>query len=113
MTEAPIGHVQRAALVRDGHIFSEVAHPSDPADFQHFPGSGTGVYGRCVVNDPAAGSQVMKGNVRGFSWTGRVKIRPLPDGGREFTTVEAMRETTIAAYPINPTAAFTAASKEL
>jgi hypothetical protein len=109
---APVGHVQKAALVRDGRIFFESDHPTDPHPFEHFPGRGTGVYGRAVVNDAQAGAQVMKGNIGGFSWTGRVLRRPLPDGGHEFTSVEVMRETTIAAYPINPDAAIVAASKE-
>lgn len=109
---APVGHVQKAALVRDGQIFFESSHPTDSAEFEHFPGIGTGVYGRAIVNDPLAGSQVMKGNVGGFSWTGRVKRIPLPDGGYEFTSVEVMRETTIAAYPINQDAAIVAAHKE-
>lgn len=109
---APVGHVQKAALVRDGHIFFEADHPTDSAPFEHFPSRGTGVYGRAVVNDPQAAMQVMKGNIGGFSWTGRVKRIPLPDGGHEFTSVEVMRETTIAAYPINPDAAIIAAAKE-
>jgi hypothetical protein len=112
MKPAPVGHVQKAALVRDGRIFFEADHPTDSAPFEHFPGRGTGVYGRAVVNDPSAAGQVMKGNVGGFSWTGRVKRIPLPDGGREFTSVEVMRETTIAAYPVNPDAAIIAAAKE-
>lgn len=112
MKPAPVGHVQKAALVRDGHIFFEADHPTDSHPFEHFPGRGTGVYGRAVVNDPQAGAQVMKGNVGGFSWTGRVKRIPLPDGGHEFTSVEVMRETTIAAYPVNPDAAIIAAAKE-
>jgi hypothetical protein len=42
----PIGHMQQVALVRDGQVFKAGKHPSDPADFEHFPGTGTGVYGR-------------------------------------------------------------------
>ena len=108
----PVGHVQKAALVRDGKIFFESEHPTDSAPFEHFPGRGTGVYGRAVVNDPGAAAQVMKGNIGGFSWTGRVLRVPLPKGGFDFTSVEAYRETTIAAYPVNPDAAIVAASKE-
>lgn len=108
----PIGHVQKAALVRNGAIFAEASHPSDPADFEHFPGNGTGVYGRAVINDPQAGDQVMKGNIRGFSWVGSVKAVPLSDGGLRYSKVVAWRETTVSAYPVNQSAAIIAAGKD-
>lgn len=111
LNQWPVGHVQKAALVRDGRILAEASHPSDPADFQHFPGTGTGVYGRAVINDPTAGQQVMKGNVRGFSWVGKVtQVERLPGGGRRFLKVSDWRETTIAAFPINTKSVFVAAS---
>jgi hypothetical protein len=106
----PIGHVQKAALVRNGAIFAEASHPSDPADFEHFPGNGTGVYGRAVINDPDAGAQVLKGNIRGFSWVGAVKAIRLPDGGRRYTKVVAWRESTVTAYPVNQSARMIATS---
>lgn len=112
MKALPIGHGQRVALVRDGHIFAEAAHPSDPADFEHFPSSGTGVYGRYVINDPAHAESVLKGNIGGFSWVGQLReYEPLPGGGRRFTpdSVDPWLETTVAAYPINGSAVLLAA----
>lgn len=100
--EDPIGHMQRMALVRDGQIFMESAHPSDPAEFEHFPATGTGLYGRGVVNNAKAASQVMKGNMAGFSWIGRLKeYEPLPDGGKKYGRIDPLVETTLAAYPVN------------
>lgn len=106
----PVGHIQKAALVRDGHIFKEASHPTDSADFEHFPGMGTGVYGRSALTDPLAAEQVAKGNVRGFSWVGRVKTKPLPGGRYDFTEVVAWQESTIAAFPINQEATILARS---
>jgi hypothetical protein len=105
----PIGHAQRIALVRDGAIFKSAVHPNDAADFEHFPSSGTGMYGRYVITDPAAASAVKKGNVGGFSWIGNLReYAPLPGGGRKFITVDPLRENTIAAYPVNGKAVLTA-----
>ena len=69
----PIGHAQRLALVRDGKIFKSATHPDDPAEFEHFPSSGTGMYGRYIITDPTAAHAVKKGNVGGFSWIGNLK----------------------------------------
>ena len=98
----PIGHAQRLALVRDGKIFKSAVHPDDPAEFEHFPSSGTGMYGRYIITDPTAAHAVKKGNVGGFSWIGNLKrYEPLPGGGRRFLQVDPLRESTVAAYPIN------------
>lgn len=112
LTRYPIGHMQRLALVRDGHIFSEGVHPMDPAEFAHFPGTGTGVYGRGVINDPLAAGQVMKGNMAGFSWVGRLKeYEPLPSGGRRYGRIDPWMETTLSAFPINTSARLLQASR--
>jgi hypothetical protein len=106
----PIGHMQHVALVREGQVFKAGLHPSDPADFEHFPGTGTGVYGRGVLTDPLASTQVAKGNVRGFSWVGLVRtIERLPGGGRKFLRINPWRESTIAAFPVNTKAVLVAA----
>ena len=105
----PIGHAQRLALVRDGKIFKSATHPDDPAEFEHFPSSGTGMYGRYIITDPIAATAVKKGNVGGFSWIGNLKrYEPLPGGGRRYLTVDPLRESTVAAYPVNSKAVLTA-----
>jgi hypothetical protein len=109
LTRYPIGHMQQVAIVRDGTVLKSAQHPTDPADFSFFPDSGTGVYGRGVIDDPLASSQVAKGNVRGFSWVGIVRTAErLPGGGMRFKKIDPWRESTIAAFPVNPTARFTA-----
>lgn len=99
----PIGHGQRIALVRDGVVFAEASHPTDDGAFEHFPGSGTGVYGRFVVTEHQAADAVAKGNIGGFSWVGRVPLydRRASGKGRIFKQVDPWMESTIAAYPIN------------
>jgi hypothetical protein len=109
-TRYPVGHIQKAAIVRDGQILASAVHPTDPADFQHFPGNGTGVYGRATLTDPTAAIQVAKGNVRGFSWVGRALAKPLPGGRHQFVEILHWRESTIAAFPIHPGANIVAAS---
>jgi hypothetical protein len=109
----PIGHVQKAALVRDGQIFKEAVHPTDPANFEYFPSSGTGVYGRVAINDPRASDQVRKGNVRSFSYFGVAKsVEPLPGGGRRYLEINPLIECCIAAFPINPSAVMTVAKAQ-
>jgi hypothetical protein len=106
----PIGHMQRVALVRDGRIFDEATHITDPTEFEHFPGSGTGVYGRGVINEHTAATSVAKGNIGGFSWIGKVaKWEALPGGGKRYQQVDPWLESTIAAYPINGNAKVLAA----
>jgi hypothetical protein len=105
----PVGHAQRVALVRNGTIFKSAVHPDDPAEFEHFPSSGTGMYGRYLITDPAAASSIRKGNVGGFSWIGNLRrYEPLPGGGRRFLQVDPLRESTVAAYPVNSKAVLTA-----
>lgn len=107
----PVGHGQHIALVRDGQIFKAAQHPTDAAEFEHFPQSGTGVYGRFAITEPEAMGAVRKGNVRGFSWIGKpVETEPLSSGGRFFKVVNPWFESTIAAYPINGRAVMTAAA---
>lgn len=106
----PVGHIQQAAIVRDGQIVQTASHPTDAADFEFFPGEGTGLYGRATLTDPLAADQVAKGNVRGFSWVGRVMAKPLPGGKRELVEITHWRESTIAAFPIHPGANIVAAN---
>lgn len=106
----PVGHLQKAALVRDGQIFKAAVHPTDPAEFEHFPAKGTGVFVRGVITEPTDARAIAKGNVGGMSWVGHLKSYiPLPGGGREFVKVYPWKETTLAAYPINPKAVMVAA----
>lgn len=105
----PVGHLQKAAVVRDGQIVKATQHPDDAAEFEFFPGAGTGVWGRAKLTDATTGTAVKSGNVRGFSWIGLpTKTEPLPGGGRRFL-VTTWNETTVAAYPINQSAAIMAA----
>ena len=106
----PIGHGQRVAIVRDGRVLHEAAHPTDAADFEHLPDSGSGVYARFVINDSAHANQVLKGNVGGFSWVGNLReYEPLPSGGKRFLRIDPWMESTVAAYPINGSAVLTVA----
>lgn len=106
----PIGHIQKAALVRDGLIFHSDAHPTDPAEFQEFPNAGTGVYVRGVINDPVIGEKVRKGDMGAFSYIANVtRYKLLPGGGREFLEQNPWLESTVAAYPINSNAVITVA----
>lgn len=105
LEQYPVGHMQRIALVRDGQVLQEAVHPTDPAEFEHFPGFGTGAYGRGVINDNTAATQVVKGNMAGFSWVGRLKEYDLlPDGGKRYNRIEPWLETTLSAFPVNSTA---------
>lgn len=106
----PVGHLQKAALVRDGNVFKSAVHPTDPAEFEHFPATGTGVFVRGVITEPSDARTIAKGNVGGMSWVGRLKrYVPLPGGGREYVEVYPWQETTLSAYPINPKAVVVAA----
>lgn len=101
----PIGHLQRGALVRDGKIFQEAVHPTDPAEFSNPPDNLSGFYGRFAINDPIATHQVVKGNVGGCSFIASAnKYEPLQGGGYRYLEFEDLMETTIAAFPINPQA---------
>jgi hypothetical protein len=106
----PVGHLQQLALVRDGVIFKSAKHPTDGADFEHFPNSGTGAFCRAVINTPSEAHAVAKGNMGGMSWIGKVtKYEPLPGGGKKYIEVMPLVETTLAAYPVNPHAIVLAA----
>lgn len=109
----PVGHLQRVALVRNGRIFDQGTHPDDPADFEHFPGTGTGVYVRGVVTDSQARTAVLKGNLGGMSWVGHLREYDLlPNGGRRYGRIEPWLESTLAAYPVNTNATLVAAKAE-
>jgi hypothetical protein len=109
----PIGHVQKAALVRDGKVFKQAVHPTDPADFEYFPNEGTGVYGRVAINDTMASDQVRKGNVRSFSYFGVAKkVDILPSGSKRYLEINPLIECCIAAFPVNPEATMLVAKAE-
>lgn len=98
----PIGHMQRVAIVRDGQPIEQATHPTDPAEFEHFPGTGSGTYGRGVINEHVAATSVAKGNIGGFSWIGKIaQHEALPGGGRRILRLDPWLESTIAAYPVN------------
>jgi hypothetical protein len=108
----PVGHVQKAALVRDGKIFQEALHPADPHDFEHFEEFiqdgpvKTGVYIRGALTESPAKDMVRKGNVRGLSWIGNArKFHLLPGGGREYEEIDPLLEMTVAAFPVHKDAA--------
>ncbi|GHO55520.1 hypothetical protein [Ktedonobacter robiniae] len=108
--EVPVGHLQKGALVRDGKIFHEVSHPRDAAEFEHFPGTGNGFYARGVLTEPVAAGAVRKGNIGGFSFIGNAtRYQKIPGGGRRFTEIYPLIETTVAPYPVNQKAAIIAA----
>lgn len=110
LKDTPVGHLRKGALVRDGKIFHESLHPLDPADFEHFPGAGTGFYARGILTDPTVSGAVRKGNIGGFSFIGNAtRYQRLPGGGRRFTEINPLLETTVAPYPINQQAAILAA----
>lgn len=103
----PIGHLQKGVLVRNGVIFQEEYHPTDPAEFTGFDpaGKGTGWYGRGVITDGVVASHVKKGNMGAFSWIGNLKsYEPLPGGGKRYHYISPLIESTVAAYPVNPKA---------
>jgi hypothetical protein len=113
MKALPIGHGQRAAIVRDGKVLKSVTHPTDPAEFEAFPGTGTGIYARFVVTEPQHAGSVRKGNVGGFSWVGILtEYEPRVGGGRTFKHIDPWQESTIAAYPVNDTAVVVAAKAQ-
>jgi len=107
-SDMPVGHLRKGALVRDGQIFHEAVHPFDPAEFEHFPGSGTGFYARGVLTEPLVAGGVRKGNIGGFSFIGRAtKYDRLMSGGKRFTEIDPLNETTVAPYPVNAKASIT------
>jgi hypothetical protein len=110
----PAGHLQKAAIIRDGRVLQEEAHPTDPAEFGHLPTSGSGVWVRAIINEEPAVSTVRKGNVGGMSFIGNfTRSERLPGGGRRLLQINPLIESTVAAYPVNPKAAFTRVQKAL
>ena len=108
--ELPVGHLQKGALVRDGQIFHTALHPFDPAEFEHFPGTGNGFYARGVLTEAITAGAVRKGNIGGFSFIGNAtRYQKIPGGGRRFTEINPLIETTVAPYPVNTKAAILAA----
>ena len=112
----PAGHLQRAAIIRAGTIIEQAAHPTDPADFTHLPGDGavSGVWVRARITEEPAKSAVRKGNVGGMSFIGNfTQYTPIPGGGKRYHKIDPLLESTVAAYPVNPKAAFSRVQKAL
>ena len=112
----PAGHLNRAAIIRNGKVVSQVVHPSDPADFEHLSesiagtGTATGVYVRGTITDEKIRKSVGQGDLGSFSYIANVtKFRYLPGGGREFLEQDPWLESTVAAYPVNKNAVITVA----
>lgn len=105
----PGGHLQKAAIVRDGKVVQTSQHPSDSADFEHFPGTGTGVYVRGVLTEPEVAKAVKLGNVGGFSFIGNGTKYTQIGKGRHYTEINPWIESTVAPYPINTNAVITVA----
>lgn len=112
----PAGHLQKAAIMRDGKVLETAAHPSDAADFTALPSSGTasGVWVRARITEEPAKGAVKKGNVGGMSFIGYyTQYTPLPGGGKRYQRFDPLVESTIAAYPVNPEAAMKRVQKAL
>lgn len=105
----PVGHLQKAAIVRDGKIIKAAVHPKDSAEFEAFDNTGTGVYVRSVINDQEAGNAIQKGNVGCYSFIAAGRGEPQPDGSLVFKSLTKWIESTVTAYPVNPHAIMTLA----
>lgn len=106
----PAGHIQKAAIVREGKIIKAATHPTDGAEFEHFPGAGTGVYVRAIITEAPVADAIKKGNVGGFSFIGNGKTyTPLRPKGRHYHEIDPWIEATVAPYPINHHAVITVA----
>jgi hypothetical protein len=98
----PAGHLQKAVVVRDGKVIGEASHPTDGAYFEHFPGTGSGVWVRGRLTESPARDSVRKGNCGGMSFIAMAtEFYPLPGGGRRITKLNPLQETTVAPYPVN------------
>jgi hypothetical protein len=100
----PIGHLQKAAVLVDGKVVKSQVHPTDPAEFEYLPITGSGVWVRGVANEPLGISAIRKGNVGGMSFIATAKAEALPGGRYRYIDFDPWVESTIAAYPINPQA---------
>ena len=112
----PAGHLNRAAIVRDGKIVTEAIHRTDPAAFEHMQesmdetGTRTGVYVRGTITNDQIAKSVGQGDMGSFSYIANLtKYRTLPGGGREFLEQDPWLESTVAAYPVNKNAVITVA----
>ena len=98
----PAGHLQKAVVVRDGNVLASAEHPTDAAEFEHFPSSGSGVWVRGRLTESPARDSVRKGNCGGMSFIAMAtEYTPLPGGGRRITKLDPLQETTVAPYPVN------------
>jgi hypothetical protein len=98
----PIGHLQKAAILRDGKVLADFSNPTDEEKFQDLPSQGSGVWVRGVVNEEPGLSALRKKNVRGMSYIAKARSKePLPGGRWRYTEFDPWVESTISAYPIN------------
>jgi hypothetical protein len=98
----PAGHLQKAVVVRDGKILATAEHPTDSADFEFFPASGSGVWVRGRLTEDPARTSVRKGNCGGLSFIGMAtEYSKFPGGGMHVTKLSTLQETTVAPYPVN------------
>jgi hypothetical protein len=101
----PIGHIRKAAIIRDGKVLKTGIHPTDPAEFEHLPLTGSGVWVRGVANEEPGRSAIRKGNVGGMSFIANASEKEYISGGRyRYTGFNHWIESTVAPYPINPSA---------
>ena len=114
-TEAvPVGHLQKAAILRNGKVLEIAEHPNDAASFDYLPTTGSGVWVRGVINEEPAKTAVMKGNMGGMSFIGNApSYEPLPGGGKRYLRIDPLVESTVAAYPVNTKAIFSRVRKAL
>lgn len=106
----PVGHLQKAAILRNGQVLKAAAHPTDPAEFTQLPDTGTGVWARAAINEEPGISAIRKGNVGGFSFIAQANTyEPLAGGRYRYTRLDPWLESTIAAYPVNSQAIFSVA----
>lgn len=101
----PIGHLRKAAIIKDGKVLKSAVHPTDPAEFEHLPSIGSGVWVRGVANEEPGRSAIRKGNVGGMSFIANAsEFTRIPGGRYRYEQFNHWVESTVAPYPINPSA---------
>jgi hypothetical protein len=103
----PAGHLQKAAIIKEGQVIKSASHPTDPADFEALPSTGNGVYVRGIANNPDVALALKSGNVGGLSFQAMATGEKRADGTKYFgpNSISFWKESTVAPYPKNPDAA--------